>query len=189
MYDADIYLVRCARALLLLLALSAVAGCDSAGEPDWEAHSTELISFELPDTWETVPDWNGHAFSPDEDSYEKIQIQIRASDNYRNSARKIRDSWVGMREISEREGKLMSSDYSTQNGFERFDLVNRAPAPSVELIPLEYQLAGDQIYHKVMMINEQKLSITASLLAEEADYEACLPIFQRMLESIRPSGH
>lgn len=188
MRNFPLKLIRHLQVPLLVFVSLVATGCGSSAESDWETHSHELISFELPEDWEAVPDRRGQLFAPADESYEKTQIEIRASRNPRIGPRQVRSTWLGMREAAERGGKLIDSSTSTVNGFERFELVQRAPAPSEELIPAEHQVAGDQTYHQVLMIDEQNLSITARLMVEEADYDAYLSVFRRTLDSIRPLG-
>lgn len=174
------------RSLLISFAAAILMGCGSSDESGWSTHLNDYLSFQLPSDWEAVPDRRGQLFAPEDERHEQYQIEVRASRNPRIGPRKIRETWLGMRDRSERVGLLIAAQASQLNGFERFDLVSRAPAPSVELIPAEYQVSGDQIYHQVMLISPQNLSVTARLLVEEAQYDEYLAIFERTLNSISP---
>lgn len=174
------------RSLLISFAAAILMGCGSSDESGWSTHLNDYLSFQLPSDWEAVPDRRGQLFAPEDERHEQYQIEVRASHNPRIGPRKIRETWLGMRDRSERVGLLIAAQASQLNGFERFDLVSRAPAPSVELIPAEYQVSGDQIYHQVMLISPQNLSVTARLLVEEAQYDEYLAIFERTLNSISP---
>jgi len=78
------------RSLLMVLVSFVAIGCGSSGETDWETHSNELISFDLPETWEVVPDRRGQIFAPAGESHEKSRIEIRASRNSRVGPRDVR---------------------------------------------------------------------------------------------------
>lgn len=174
--------------LHMTLAICLMAGCGSATDADWTTHTNDPISFELPENWEEVAERRGLLFAPEDEKHEQYQIEIRVSHNPQVDARKIRNQWLGMRDISEREGRLISAEPSTLNSFDRFDLVRRAPAPSEQLIPAEYQVAGDQIAHQVMLIDAHNVSVIARLRVEEADYPEYLTIFEQTLRSIRSTG-
>jgi len=70
------------------------------------------------------------------------------------------------------------------NDFDAFALVLRSPAPSAEEIPLEHQVAGDQIYHTVDLIDAEQVYVSARLLDEETSYEARRALFEKVLASI-----
>jgi hypothetical protein len=182
---------------LLLCLFTALAGCESVAptkaptevptkEPtSGNSYSRDSVTFNLPANWKPVPGRKGTLFAPEGMSYEKSQIEIRVTRNHRVGARKVRQGWKIRRESAERSSQLIAVNTLTVNGFEAFEVIRRAPAPSPELIPIEYQVAGDQIFYQVEIIGNEHRVVSAHLLVEEADYDQFLGVFRDMLNTIR----
>jgi hypothetical protein len=182
---------------LLLCLFTALAGCESVAptkaptevptkEPtSGNSYSRDSVTFNLPANWKPVPGRKGTLFAPEGISYEKSQIEIRVTRNHRVGARKVRQGWKIRRESAERSSQLIAVNTLTVNGFEAFEVIRRAPAPSPELIPIEYQVAGDQIFYQVEIIGNEHRVVSVHLLVEEADYDQFLGVFRDMLNTIR----
>jgi hypothetical protein len=182
---------------LLLCLFTALAGCESVAptkaptevptkEPtSGNSYSRDSVTFNLPANWKPVPGRKGTLFAPEGISYEKSQIEIRVTRNHRVGARKVRQGWKIRRESAERSSQLIAVNTLTVNGFEAFEVIRRAPAPSPELIPIEYQVAGDQIFYQVEIIGNEHRVVSVHLLVEEAYYDQFLEVFRDMLNTIR----
>ncbi len=173
------------RQLLLMTLCGALIGCPSEEAKGPQTHRTDEVEFQLPPIWRPVPDRRG-LFAPEGEHPDKTNIQIRSGRNLRRDSGDIRAMWVKRRERGKLEGRLLDSSFSTLNGFDAFSLVFRSPAPSAEEIPLEHQIAGDQIYHTVELIDAEHVYVSARLLDEETSYEARRALFEQVLASIRP---
>jgi hypothetical protein len=170
---------------LLLCVFTTLAGCVSGLWFSWDSYSLNSVTFDLPADWKPVSNRNGTLFAPVGVSYEKSQIEIRVRRNFFLGVREVRQDWMRQREAAERSSQLIAVNKLTLNSFEAFEIVRRSPAPSTELIPIEYQVAGDQVFHQVEIIGGEYLLISAHLLVEEAEYDKFLDVFQGMLNSIR----
>jgi hypothetical protein len=184
-------------ACLLLCLVTVLAGCESVAPTkaptevptnkptSGNSYSLNSVSFDLPADWKPVPGRKGTLFAPEGMSYQKSQIEIRVTRNHRVGVRKVRQGWKIRRESAERSSQLIAVNTLTLNGFEAFEVIRRAPAPSPELIPIEYQVAGDQIFYQVEIIGNEHRVVSVHLLVEEADYDQYLEVFRDMLNTIR----
>lgn len=165
-----------------------MSGCRASDQAEvgarYVAHKNEHIEFRLPSNWKPVPGQE-NLFALAGDAPEKSQIKLQANQNPRESLKKIHQTWDGMREAAEKSGRLISSREFELNGFAAFELIQRAPAPSTELIPLEHQKAGDQIFHQVRLLRHDRLKVSTHLLVEVNDYEFYEEVFFEALQAIR----
>ena len=97
---------------------------------------------------------------------------------------KVRKQFVGIRDLLQAQDNLVFEQVSDHNEFEVFQWAKESKAPSEELIPAQYQKAGDQILHHADLITQKGVKVTVRMLVEVDQYNTYLPVFERMLGSV-----
>jgi hypothetical protein len=160
------------RIFLSLSLVLLLAGCGSGDKTRPDQHG--LITYQIPEGWEPVPASGETRFRPT-DGLIKAEIQVSTIplDKPRNLHAE-RDQWLSMQEM-QGNAILLSEGYMN-NGF---DGVAYAHETETSM--------GTSIQHSIQLQAPGVLVSTYLMVAED-HYEELRPVYQAIVDTIRPAG-